>query len=327
MTGAEIILRASLLGEHLAEAREQVRLAEDAGSEPAIVEKLKRAVVAWETERQTLKAAFEAYKRKLVAEHGEARAGLLIQIDQAIAKATPDEAERLTARRSTIAATGEEAAKGYAGPRPGLSQEGLVMLGPQVLRLKPEEAGIFKSQVAERWGKIIVENAQRTKVPAAMIAGLIWAESNGRPGIVSHDKGYGLMQLTHPAVFQGHQPQATIDSPALNVKLGTDLLKLLYSKGNTLPWAIASRYNAGSAPGGEPWPSSVAPWFVRATGTHILRVSAAYNEWKAGEQKAAAAGKSTERWWTVGMVGAGVIGLGLWWWSQGGAPGDGGGGG
>lgn len=118
------------------------------------------------------------------------------------------------------------------------------------------------------WGESIARHSERTGVPWSWIAAQIYIESRGNPTILGHDPGgttgYGLMQLTHPSVFQGHDPQETLDDPDLNIALGTDVLaKNLHTM--HAPADIvreASMFNCGPSGGdAKPRPITEAnPW-------------------------------------------------------------------
>jgi soluble lytic murein transglycosylase-like protein len=214
--------------------------------------------------------------------------------------ANPEKVAQLqTARRYLEAQRtklGEQLAAAWAGTMPSKpapaepagtvyastaeQKNGLVWVLGVPVAFKPETAVRFKAQVWERWRPLVVEHAKRAGVEEAMIAALVWAESEGITGIVSHDGGVGLMQLTHPAVFQGVSREEAM-APSVNIRLGSDLIAKLGATGDRRPWALASRYNAGTAKGGQAHPSSVAPWYMHASGTHITRAMAAYNQWKA----------------------------------------------
>lgn len=93
-------------------------------------------------------------------------------------------------------------------------------------------------------------------VPPQVVAAVIMRESLGDDKAVSSDNGYGLMQLTHPSVFEGHPPDDVISDPDLNIQLGTKLLGKLWAtyKGN--PIHVLTSYNAGSprcSAGKNPW--------------------------------------------------------------------------
>lgn len=154
----------------------------------------------------------------------------------------------------------------------------------KVPTLAGQHAAAFDAKVW-RWEELACKHAQRTGLPAHWLLGTIYAESSGNPSVVSPDGGYGLMQLTHSSVFQGHPKHTTIDDPGdpsddvtdpdRNIELGADLLRKLHETLPDLP-RIASGYNAGTK-SGEPHPSSKSPWGMRETPGHISRVVAAAN--------------------------------------------------
>lgn len=167
--------------------------------------------------------------------------------------------------------------KGMVGQREWfVDADGLVIVDGTVPKLPASSLAVFRERVM-RWRPEATAAAKKYSVPLHWILGVIWAESGGRPEVVSPDGGYGLMQLTHSSVFQGHSPQATLDDPALNIDLGTHLLAKLSSHLHGLLPHVASGYNAGVAGAGTPHPSSTSPWGVRETPGHIDRVVAGAN--------------------------------------------------
>lgn len=134
--------------------------------------------------------------------------------------------------------------------------------------LSPPEQQKFKTAVYDRWGPIAVREEERTGVPWQWTLAFIYRESGGNPTVVSADGGYGLMQITSKALFQGHDPKETLSDPALNIRLGVDFMSRLISQvGFDFP-KVSSCFNAGCGAKG-PHPSEVSPWGYRETKGHI----------------------------------------------------------
>ncbi len=166
----------------------------------------------------------------------------------------------------------------YANPdgRIFVSDDGGVSFAPPTL--SGFEATVMRDKVIAPWNELANENSVRTGIPYYWILGIIKQESNGNPRIVSPDHGYGLMQLTSAAALQGHTGQETLDDPALNVRLGTDLLaRIVVDIGSYDLPEVASEYNAGDPAGNKPWPSQKSPWGFRETTGYISHVVAGSN--------------------------------------------------
>jgi soluble lytic murein transglycosylase-like protein len=149
--------------------------------------------------------------------------------------------------------------------------DGRIEVDGQIPELDAVNAAALEKNVL-RWLPSSQKWADTYKVPVTWILGVIWAESSGNPKAHSADGGFGLMQLTHPSVFEGHPKQSTIDNPDLNIQLGTKLMRsLITSVGLDLP-RVASGYNAGLAGPGKPHLSAASPWGMRETKGHISRV-------------------------------------------------------
>lgn len=154
-------------------------------------------------------------------------------------------------------------------------QDGVVEVDGAVPEIDPWNIAAFKRQVM-RWLPSATRHGDAHKVPVPWILGVIWAESNGIPTVVSPDHGYGLMQLTSTALFKGHPKENTLADPDLNIALGVEFMGALRRRvGFDLP-KIASGYNAG-LDGSQPHASATSPWKMRETPGHISRVVAASN--------------------------------------------------
>lgn len=157
---------------------------------------------------------------------------------------------------------------------------GIVVVNGEVPTLHGFELKMFRDGV-ERWRPNAVKHGESLGVPYYWILGMIYAESLGRQKIVSPDGGYGLMQLTHPSVFQGHPPADTLTDPDLNIQLGSAeaarIRVALRKKGlpDDLP-RVASCYNAGSE-GGAPHVSYKNLWGMRQSPNYIDRAVAGSN--------------------------------------------------
>ena len=143
---------------------------------------------------------------------------------------------------------------------------------------------------------LIDDNARRTGVPAAWIAGIVWAETGflGAAGghsdaAVSPAGAVGRMQLmpfwflSPTAIGDGkpHTRDEMTHNDALNMRFGTDLLNLIRKDGNELP-AAASIYNCGSTTNGHPWrpkPMASNHFQLCAEGNYIETVVAAHNSY------------------------------------------------
>lgn len=154
---------------------------------------------------------------------------------------------------------------------------GAVEVNGQVPELAPAELAVLRGKVM-RWRTLADAEARAFGVPLHWVLGMVFAESRGNPTVVSPDGGYGLLQLTHPSVFEGRDKRETIANPGLNLHLGTKhiarLAKQLGPKAD-LP-RVASGYNAG-LPASGPHPSAASPWGMRETRGHISRVVSAAN--------------------------------------------------
>lgn len=152
---------------------------------------------------------------------------------------------------------------------------GAVEVDGKVPVLEGAELEAYRKNV-ERWRANATKHGESLGVPPYWVLGKIHAESGGNPKALSPDGGYGLLQLTHPSVFQGHAPSETLTNPDLNIALGTAeaarLRVRLRKLGlpDDLP-RVASCYNAGMASTG-PHPSTSSPWGMRETKGHIDRV-------------------------------------------------------
>lgn len=125
------------------------------------------------------------------------------------------------------------------------------------------------------WTDLAAVEADRTGVPLSWILAMVWRESQGNPNVKTADGGYGLLGLTHSSVFQGHAKQETIDNPALNLKLGTDVIAAIIKRAGFLFPKVSSIYNAGG--NAEPHPSSASPWGYRESPGHITSEVKAVN--------------------------------------------------
>lgn len=175
-----------------------------------------------------------------------------------------------------------------------IASNGLVLVDGKINQLDTTSNKKFQEIVAKLW-PIIKANSNRAGVSSATIAGIIWAETgflgpvNGATAI-SPSGAIGRMQLMP---FWFNKPTAIGDGKAhtqeemfqdgLNVRFGTDLLKLIQQDGNDLP-SIASIYNCGSATSSHPWRPHPSPpykgqvqWGYCAEGAYIDNVTRASN--------------------------------------------------
>lgn len=155
----------------------------------------------------------------------------------------------------------------------------------------------FQAIVTKLW-PIIDANSRRTGVPAATIAAIIWSETgflgptNGATA-VSPAGAIGRMQLmpfwfdkpTQIGDGKAHTREEMFND-ALNIRFGTDLLKIIQSDGNDLP-QIASIYNCGSSSPKHPWRPHPSPpykgqadWGYCGEGTYVSNVVAASNSFR-----------------------------------------------
>lgn len=171
------------------------------------------------------------------------------------------------------------------------------------------ELAVFRSRMLGTHRARIDANAARTGLPAAWIAGHIWQESRGEPGIIAPDGGVGLMMLTHSGIKAGHSDQELTD-PDLNVRIGSDVLAQIRKSNPELP-AVASCYNAGAGAGGKPHPSTVSPWGYRETTGHIDGVIRGANTWITEAGAGVAPGSSTSGGGAVAALAIGLVGLAL----------------
>ncbi len=95
---------------------------------------------------------------------------------------------------------------------------------------------------APDWGRrLVVRSAQKTGVPAALIAAVIYVESRWRANAVSSAGAIGLMQL-----MPGTAEELRVDpwTPAANIDGGARYLRLMLDQFEELTLAVAA-YNAG----------------------------------------------------------------------------------
>jgi soluble lytic murein transglycosylase-like protein len=126
-----------------------------------------------------------------------------------------------------------------------------------------------------RWEKLACAAAHEFGVPVHWILGMIFSESGGIPSARSPVGAIGLMQL-HSAAAKGGLSDEQILDPETNIRLGARLISRIYFDGDQLP-EVASKYNAGGTPNGQPHESSSSPWRMREDPGHIDRTVAAAN--------------------------------------------------
>lgn len=162
------------------------------------------------------------------------------------------------------------------------SPSGYVVVNGEIPRIADGIATVYFRTRVMRWAHCVAVASVVYRVPVPWILGTIWAESSGDPGALSADGGYGLMQLTSKAVFQGVPPEDTRDDPkdfsddvldpARNIVLGTALLAKLREWNGEDLIRCASGYNGGVDAAGHPHPSVANAWGLRETSGYIDRV-------------------------------------------------------
>ncbi len=119
------------------------------------------------------------------------------------------------------------------------------------------------------------------KVPAELVRAVIWAESAGDAGAISHRGAIGLMQLM-PHTAGEMYVQDPVD-PAQNIMGGTRYLRWLANQFNGDMILTLAAYNAG--PDAVRKYGGVPPF--EETRTYVKKVIAYYQELRARVQKAA----------------------------------------
>jgi soluble lytic murein transglycosylase len=118
-------------------------------------------------------------------------------------------------------------------------------------------------------------------VPAELVRAVIWAESAGDAGAISHRGAIGLMQLM-PHTAGEMYVQDPVD-PAQNIMGGTRYLRWLANQFNGDMILTLAAYNAG--PEAVRKYGGVPPF--EETRTYVKKVIAYYQELRARVQKAA----------------------------------------
>ena len=131
--------------------------------------------------------------------------------------------------------------------------------------------------IVEKLRPIVRSHAARTGIPESWIFGIIWAETGflgaeGGATAVSPAGAIGRMQLmpfwfSGPTAIgdgRGHTTAEMFDDD-LNIRFGSDLLKLIQQDGNDLI-RTSSIYNCGSEKTSHPWtPHPSPPWVGKAS--------------------------------------------------------------
>jgi len=127
-----------------------------------------------------------------------------------------------------------------------LAGAGLVLLVAVIVSLAELSAR------EHHWRVLAVRYAYATGLPPGLVAGVIRAESAGRPSAVSRSGARGLMQLmpaTAEEVARKHGIRYSgpddLFRPDLNVRLGTLYLAWLRKRFRDDPWLYIAAYNAG----------------------------------------------------------------------------------
>lgn len=131
-----------------------------------------------------------------------------------------------------------------------------------------ERYPLFKS----RYDHLIYEAAERHNVDAALVSAVIKAESDYRPGIVSHKGARGLMQLM-PATAKRFGVRNSFD-PKQNIDGGTKYLAWLLKKFEHNADLAVAAYNAGE---GNVWKYDGIPPF-RETINYVAKISKHFRE-------------------------------------------------
>lgn len=144
------------------------------------------------------------------------------------------------------------------------------------IELSPRDAAVFSERVM-RWLSLVERWATPARVPLAWVLGMIWAESTGRPEVVSADNGVGLMGITSKGA-RGPYTTEQLKDASNNIERGVVTIASYArtARARDLP-AVASRYNAGGLADGAPHPAPGMPWGFRETPGHIERVVRAAN--------------------------------------------------
>jgi soluble lytic murein transglycosylase-like protein len=133
-----------------------------------------------------------------------------------------------------------------------------------------------KSPIAEEvaFKGLIVDAANKHKVPAALVAAIIHAESNFNPKARSYASAKGLMQIN--PITQKHLGLKDAYDPVQNVDAGTRYLNFLINKFNgNLKHAIAA-YNAG--PGAVSKYNGIPPY--KETRKYVKKVLKYYSKYR-----------------------------------------------
>ena len=143
-------------------------------------------------------------------------------------------------------------------------------------RLPASSVAVFRSRLTADMRRLLLENATRAKMPPNVLAGFAFAESKLDPAAVSPKGATGILQVM-PFAWPKGASSADMKGAAYGMRVGAGIFGGLGGlKANGIA-RLASRYNAGSAPGGVPHASVSSPWGVREDAGYIDRVIAASN--------------------------------------------------
>jgi soluble lytic murein transglycosylase-like protein len=93
------------------------------------------------------------------------------------------------------------------------------------------------------YGSIIYREARRNNLPPELVAAVVEAESDFRPGLISHKNAQGLMQIIpSTGEFMGARD---LFNPAENIATGTKYLRYLHNRFNGDVRMVLAAYNAG----------------------------------------------------------------------------------
>jgi len=161
-----------------------------------------------------------------------------------------------------------------------------------ISKLQEKVLGWFRGMVSH-WGSLIDEAGSDYRLPSNYIVGVMWAESNGNPGLRSKVGAMGLMQVMPVHFSEAELPHAM--EPRVNIRRGAALLASARAGFRDLV-QVASAYNAGgpSGPANGPWtnetwlannrnPALTSRWGYACEPGYIDRVVAASNTYLVGQ--------------------------------------------
>lgn len=174
--------------------------------------------------------------------------------------------------------------------------------GAEYAPLPPAEQRRQIDAVEKQWGELCREIGQRHLLPDGWLQAMIWRESGGDPRAHSFDGGFGLLQITSPAL-KGNRTAEELFDPRTNVEIGARYISWLASlpgvKGD-FP-KVSAAFNAGSVQ-----PTHANRWGMVSTGNHIDSEVMALNYWtqmQAAKQLMAASEAVANQFTEVELVG------------------------